>query len=133
MAKLTGNMSHSKRARVSYQMKGKENQNVNVYNGAQGRCIFNDLASGGTRNFPRRSLGFLARVSHRFLLSAANLISPKERAVRFLKPNSISLIPKAAKSDGRAFSFFRPTAAAKGLPCWVCFHQVAFGKARVRG
>jgi hypothetical protein len=98
-------------------------------------CIFNDLASGGTRNFPRRSLGFLARVSHRFLLSAANLISPKQRAVRFLKPepNSISLIPKAAKSDGRAFSFFRPTAAAKGLPCCVRFHQVAFGKARVRG
>jgi hypothetical protein len=49
------------------------------------------------------------------------------------EPNSISLIRKAAKSQGCAFSFFRPTAAARGWRCWVRFHQVAFGKARVRG
>jgi hypothetical protein len=41
--------------------------------------FFNELAASATRNFPARSLGFLARVSHRFALASLNLTKSLER------------------------------------------------------
>ena len=78
---------------MTAQVETVQRRNMSFRGGLLQSNIVNHLATSGTQNYSTGSLGFPARVSHRFSLTTPNLTGPKQRAVRFPKKGTEFYFP----------------------------------------